>query len=87
MAGVDIRPLLKDIDVPMIVVQSTQDSFSRPLHTEPFIHMRGGEVRSVYKALREPQKTCVIWMKGGHEVFQECRKQTQLLIEQILTGK
>ena len=87
MAGVDVRPLLNDIDVPMIVVQSTQDSFSRPLHTEPFIHMRGGEVRSVYKALREPQKTCVIWMKGGHEVFQECRKQTQLLIEQILTGK
>jgi hypothetical protein len=36
--------------------------------------------------LVDPQKTCVIWMKAGHEVFQECRKQTQTLLEQILTG-
>ena len=86
MAAVDVRPLLKEIDCPMICVQSTQDTFARPLHTEPFVQNRGGEVRSVFKALREPSKTCIVWMKGGHEVFQECRKQSQLLIEQILTG-
>jgi len=47
---------------------------------------RGGEVRSIYKVLQEPDKTCVIWVKGGHECFQECRKQLQLLLEQILVG-
>jgi len=86
MAAVDVRPLLKEIDCPIICVQSTQDTFSRPLHTEPFVHSRGGEVRSIYKALRDPSKTCVVWMKGGHEIFQECRKQSQMLIEQLLTG-
>ena len=86
MSAVDVRPLLKEIDCPIIAIQSTQDTFARPLHTEAFVTCRGGEVRSIYKVLREPHKTCVIWVKGGHEVFQENRKQAQLLIEQILTG-
>lgn len=83
---VDVRSILKEIDCPVIVVQSTQDSLSRPLHTEPFVTYRGGEVRSIHKALKDNFKTCVIWMKAGHEVFQECRKPMQLLIEQLLTG-
>ena len=86
MGAVDVRPLLKEIDCPIICLQSTQDTFARPLHTEPFVHNRGGEVRSIFKSLRDPSKTCIVWMKGGHEVFQECRKQTQVLIEQLLTG-
>lgn len=84
--SVDVRSVLKEIDCPVICIQSTQDSFARPLHTEPFVTNRGGEVRSIFKALIDPQKTCVIWMKAGHEIFQECRKQTQTLLEQILTG-
>ena len=83
---VDVRSVLREIDCPVICIQSTQNSFARPLHTEPFVVSRGGEVRSIFKALVDPQKTCVIWMKSGHEVFQECRKQTQTLLEQILTG-
>jgi pimeloyl-ACP methyl ester carboxylesterase/CheY-like chemotaxis protein/uncharacterized membrane protein YgcG len=86
MGAVDVRPLLKEIDCPIICIQSTQDSFARPLHTDAFVSYRGGEVRSIYKVLREPHKTCVVWVKGGHEVFQENRKHAQLLIEQILTG-
>lgn len=84
--SVDVRSVLKEIDCPIICIQSTQDAFARPLHTEPFVTYRGGEVRSIFKALIDPQKTCVIWMKSGHELFQECRKQTQTLLEQILTG-
>jgi CheY-like chemotaxis protein/pimeloyl-ACP methyl ester carboxylesterase len=84
--SVDVRSVLKEIDCPVICIQSTQDAFARPLHTEPFVTNRGGEVRSIFKALIDPQKTCVIWMKAGHEIFQECRKQTQTLLEQILTG-
>jgi CheY-like chemotaxis protein/predicted nucleic acid-binding Zn-ribbon protein len=83
---VDVRPLLKEIDCPVICIHSTQDALARPMHAEPFATYRGGEVRSIHKVLQNAQKTCVIWMKGGHEVFQENKKQTQLIIEQILTG-
>lgn len=86
LQNVDCRPTLKEIDTPLICIQSTQDSFCRPMHTEPFITYRSGEVRSVFRALQDPSKTCIVWMKSGHEVFQECRKQMQLLLEQLLTG-
>ena len=83
---VDLRPVLREIDCPLICLHSTQDSLARPLHAEPFITKRDGEVRSIFKALQNSSKTCVIWVKSGHEVFQESKKQTQILIEQILTG-
>lgn len=86
LQSVDLRPLLKEIDCPLICIHSTQNALCRPLHTEPFTQMRAGEVRSIHKALKEPHKTAVVWMKGGHEVFQENKRQLQLIIEQILTG-
>ena len=82
----DTRPVLNEIDRPLICIQSTQNAFVRPLHTEPFVSSRGGEVDSVYHVLLEPTKTCVVWLKAGHEVFQEKRTELLLLIEQILTG-
>jgi CheY-like chemotaxis protein len=86
LQSVDVRSLLKEIDCPMICIHSTQDALSRPLHTEPYIAKRAGEVRSIHKVLQNPRKTCVIWMKGGHEVFQENKKPLQQILEQILTG-
>lgn len=86
LQAVDVRPVLREIDCPVICLQSTQDSLTRPLHTEPFVLQRDGEVRSIFKVLATPKKTCVVWMKSGHELFQENKKQTQTLIEQILTG-
>lgn len=83
---VDMRSLLKEIDLPVICIQSTQDSFVRPLHVEPFVQYRNGEVNSIHSALQYVDKTCVIWVKSGHEMFQESKKQAQLLFEQILTG-
>lgn len=86
LKSVDVRPLLKAIDVPMICLHSNQDSFARPMHVEPFVSFRFGEVRSIFDALHHPNKTCVVWLSGGHELFQENRKQMLLLLEQILTG-
>jgi pimeloyl-ACP methyl ester carboxylesterase/CheY-like chemotaxis protein len=37
---VDVRPLLKEIDCPIICLHSTQDAFARPLHAEPFATYR-----------------------------------------------
>ncbi|KAJ1430067.1 hypothetical protein B484DRAFT_418916, partial [Ochromonadaceae sp. CCMP2298] len=86
LQAVDLRNVLKEIDCPLICIHSTQDAFARPLHTDPFVTKRAGEVRSIHKVLQNPRKTCVVWMKGGHEVFQENKKQLQLVLEQILTG-
>lgn len=86
LKSVDLRPLLREIDCPILCIQSTQDSLARPIQSQAFTQSRGGEVRSIFKAFKEPSKTCVIWMKGGHEVFQENKKQSQIIVEQILTG-
>lgn len=50
LAHVDTRPVLSEIDVPIICIQSTQNNFVKPLHTDPYVSRRGGEVRSIHKA-------------------------------------
>jgi len=64
LQAVDVRTVLKEIDCPLICIHSTQDSFARSLHTEAMVLNRGGEVRSIYKVLQEPEKTCIVWVKG-----------------------
>jgi pimeloyl-ACP methyl ester carboxylesterase/CheY-like chemotaxis protein len=86
LKSVDLRPSLREVDCPIIVIHSTQDSLSRPLQTEAYASCRNGEVRSIFKALKNPSKTCIVWIKSGHEVFQEQKKQVVTIIEQILTG-
>lgn len=49
LAHVDTRPVLSEIDIPVICVQSTQNNFVKPLHTDPYVSRRGGEVRSIHK--------------------------------------
>jgi len=53
---------------------------------QAFADDRSGEVRSIYKVLKDPTKTAIIWMKSGHEIFQESKREVQMLLEQILTG-
>ena len=86
LGSIDVRPLLREIECPVICIHSTEDSFVRPLHTQPFADNRGGEVRSIFKVLKDPTKTAIIWMKSGHEIFQESKKEIQMLLEQVLTG-
>lgn len=50
LAHVDTRPVLSEIDIPVICIQSTQNNFVKPLHTDPYVSRRGGEVRSIHKA-------------------------------------
>ena len=54
LAHVDTRPVLSQIDIPVICIQSTQNNFVKPLHTDPYVSRRGGEVRSIHK-VRFPQ--------------------------------
>lgn len=43
--------MLSEIDVPVICIQSTQNNFVKPLHTDPYVTRRGGEVRSIHKVI------------------------------------
>ncbi|CAN0541829.1 unnamed protein product, partial [Ectocarpus sp. 8 AP-2014] len=86
LAHVDTRPVLSEIAIPVVCIQSTQNNFVKPLHTDPYVSRRGGEVRSIHKALQDPSKTCVVWMNAGHELFQEARIQTTTLLEQAISG-
>ena len=52
LAHVDTRPVLSEIDIPVICIQSTQNNFVKPLHTDPYVSRRAGEVRSIHKVVR-----------------------------------
>ena len=92
LSHIDLRNSLKEIPVAIIQVQSTQDALVRPLHTEPYINKRDGEVKSIHRCLAahvgnsKARKTCLVWVNSGHEVFQEKRNQSLQLIEQLVTG-
>ena len=88
LSHVDVRPFLKEISTPIITVHGTQAGLAKAFHAQPFVESRpGGEARSIYQCLKAQKKqTCVIWVKGGHELFQEQRKNVTTLIEQLLTG-
>jgi hypothetical protein len=89
LSHVDTRPFLaSEINVPIISVHGTQAGLVKPFHAQPFVETRpGGEARSIYQCLKaDKKKTCVVWVKGGHELFQEQRKNVTTLIEQLLTG-
>ena len=87
-----MRDSLKDIPYPIINVQSTQDALVRPLHTDPYVQRRDGEVKSIHRCLQShfenpsARKTCLVWVNSGHEVFQEKRNQALQLIEQLVIG-
>ena len=60
LAHVDTRPVLSEIDIPVVCIQSTQNNFVKPLHTDPYVSRRGGEVRSIHKASAHPERTCCL---------------------------
>ncbi len=86
LASIDLRAALRKLHYPMVLVHSAQNGLVKPSHVAAFVESRGGEIRSIQRALRFRKKACVIWMKAGHELFQECRKPLSNLIEQLSTG-
>ena len=91
LSNIDLRAQLAEIDLPIDCVGATQGALVKPVHTEVFVeHRRGGaeysEAKTIFEALKNPHKTCVVWVKSGHELFQEARDQMSTLIEQMVTG-
>ena len=87
LANVDTRPLLGDISAPIISVHGDQDELIRPLHAKSYLEGRNAS-KTIHTALKGVGKrTCILMVKGGHELFQEKKKQMVGVIEQLLTGQ
>jgi hypothetical protein len=86
LSHVDCRPALEALQMPYIIVASSKDGLVKPSHVAVLVESRGGEVRSIKRALSERSRAVVVWLRAGHEVFQEARKPMVNLFEQLATG-
>ena len=68
-------------------VHSTQGVLVKPSHAQSWTDAENGmePCTTIHQALKS-RRTCVIWVKSGHELFQESRKQVSVLLEQLLVG-
>lgn len=82
---VDTRPLLKDIASPIISIHGENATLVRAVHASEYMKGRTS-CPTIAQALRGGNRTAVVLMKGGHELFQERKEQVALLLEQIVTG-
>ena len=85
LGHVDTRPMLKDIASPIISIHGENSTLVRAVHASEYVNGRR-ECSTIPNALRGGNRTAIVMMKGGHELFQEKKYQVFLLIEQILTG-
>jgi CheY-like chemotaxis protein/alpha-beta hydrolase superfamily lysophospholipase len=86
LSHLEMRSSLQQLQLPLIIVHSSQNGLIKPLHVDALISGVSGQVRSIHKCLKSRKRACVIWMRSGHEVFQECRKPMTNLLEQLVTG-
>ena len=86
LSHVDTRPALYSIPIPYIIVASSKDGLVKPSHVAVLVEARGGEVRSIKRALNDKAKAVVVWLRAGHEVFQEARKPLVNLFQQLAVG-
>uniref|UniRef100_K3X4W4 SAM domain-containing protein n=1 Tax=Globisporangium ultimum (strain ATCC 200006 / CBS 805.95 / DAOM BR144) TaxID=431595 RepID=K3X4W4_GLOUD len=89
---------LRRLRVPCVQVCSSQDALVNAAAQAQTLLQRSGlnAVESIGKVLRrrpsndtkqhKNRQSCVISMANGHEVFQECKQDMLLLIEQLVTG-
>ncbi|KAJ1456598.1 hypothetical protein M885DRAFT_463166 [Pelagophyceae sp. CCMP2097] len=87
LASHDVRPTLSRLGLPVIAVHSTHDVLVKPLHAQPWaaVAPEGDACATIHQALRH-RRACVVWVRSGHEVFQEARASSSVLIEQLVVG-
>jgi CheY-like chemotaxis protein/pimeloyl-ACP methyl ester carboxylesterase len=86
MSHVSTYAALSEMPIPLVLVSSIRDTFVKPSHTAAIVKARGGEVRSVKRALVLGKGAAVIKVSAGHECFQECRLTMQTLFSQLVSG-
>lgn len=96
LTHVDLRGDLERLRIPLLNVCSSQNALvNAGSQTQDLIELCGLDaVESIGKVLRQKvgqrrkqkQQSCIVWLPSGHEVFQECKQEMLLLIEQLITG-
>ena len=82
---IDTRPMLKDIGSPIISIHGENATLVRAIHSTEFLTGRRS-CSTIPQALKGGNRTTIVMMKGGHELFQEKKYHIALIVEQILTG-
>lgn len=93
LAHHDLRSELGRLKIPCFSVCSAQNALvDAGNQVQSVIDACAMElVDSVGKVLRHNPRSkrkvsCVLWLASGHEVFQECKQDMLLLVEQLVTG-
>lgn len=86
LSAIDCRDALEAMPVPVVAVACSRDALVKPTQVQALVAARGGEERSLKRALKARKRVCVIWLRSGHEVWQEARRPMTHLVEQLATG-
>lgn len=85
--NIDLRESLKLIKAPIITLHGKNAELIRPLHAAAFLDNRN-QCSTIHGVLGESGKNAsvLIMTDGGHELFQEKKKQMLMLLVELLTG-
>lgn len=87
LKNTDLRSTASEIVSPIIVISGNDSGFVRPLHANTFAEKRK-TCTSIQNLFHQKGKRSVlISMPGGHDLFQERRKDLSALIESLLKGR
>ena len=84
--NVDLRESLKLIKAPIISLHGKTAELVRPIHAAQFLQNRH-QCSTIHEALNQNgvKKTILLMTEGGHELFQEKKKQMLAMIVELLT--
>lgn len=77
---------LKRMDIPIIAVAASRDSFVKFGHATALAKARGGEARSIRRTLYSKRYAAIVSIPSGHEVWQEAKNTMTNLFVQLVTG-
>ena len=89
LANADLRTTLDALVVPVILVASADDKLVNVAHSKGLLAVRGNAAApdAIATVLNAPRaRATVVWMDGGHEVFQTAKKAMKALVQQLATG-
>lgn len=89
LAHTDLRTTLDALVVPVVMVASPDDTLVSVSHSKALLEARGSltapqSIAAVLTAQRA--RATVLWMEGGHEVFQTCKRAMKRLVQQLAVG-
>ena len=96
----DVASRVSSLNIPLIVVQSTENLLVSPANVDPFLKGRNvthlwshqfangklteSAVEEVSKGVYQPNSACVLWIKAGHEMKQEARPSLVEVLDILL---